>query len=146
MWAVKFVAHLEYISWKTKKLRRFDNTSANWPMPVRQFLRNLQTCRAFIAAFNSEKRWMKIKKSLFRHWPQILNFFIAYFPILVRVKPKAHTTHWAIKCLMANYCIRWRGISKGLSEAWGRATYGMSLILARPTSHSTLNSNFNLWF
>jgi hypothetical protein len=43
-----------------------------------------------IAAFTSEKRWMTIKKSLFRHWPMplILNFFIAYLSILVRFKTK----------------------------------------------------------
>jgi hypothetical protein len=48
-------------------LRRFVNTIAHWPMPVRQFLCNLQMCGAFIAAFTSEKRWMTIKKSLFHH-------------------------------------------------------------------------------
>jgi hypothetical protein len=31
-------------------------------MPERQFLRNLQTRRAFIAAFTSEKQEMTIKK------------------------------------------------------------------------------------
>jgi hypothetical protein len=43
-----------------------------------QFLCNLQTRGAFIAAFTSEKRWMTIKKSLFRHWPLIVNFFVAH--------------------------------------------------------------------
>ena len=57
-------------------------------MPVRQFLRYLQMRGAFIAAFTSGKRLMTIKKSLFRHWPLIMNFFIAYFSILVRCKTK----------------------------------------------------------
>jgi hypothetical protein len=38
-----------------KKLRRFDDTIAHWSVPVRQFFRNLQTRRAFIVAFTSEK-------------------------------------------------------------------------------------------
>jgi hypothetical protein len=47
-------------------------------MTVRQFLRNLQTHGAFIAAITSEKRLVtKNKKSLFRHWPLIMNFFVA---------------------------------------------------------------------
>jgi hypothetical protein len=57
-------------------------------MTVRQFLRNLQMRGAFIAALTSEKRLMTIKKSLFRHWPLIMNFFIAYFSFLVRCKTK----------------------------------------------------------
>ncbi len=40
-------------------------------------LRILQIPRAFIAAFTSEKRWMTIKKSLFRNWPLIQN--ISYY-------------------------------------------------------------------
>ncbi len=28
----------------------------------------------------------------------------------------SQTAHLAIKCLMANYCIRWRGVFKGLSQ------------------------------
>jgi hypothetical protein len=43
-------------------LRRFVNTIAPWPVPVRQSLHNLQRRGAFIAAFLSEKRWMTIKK------------------------------------------------------------------------------------
>ena len=41
-------------------------------------LRILQMCEAFIASFTSEKRWMTIKKSLFRILPLILYFFIAH--------------------------------------------------------------------
>jgi hypothetical protein len=62
---------------------RFDNTIAHWSKPERQLLRDLQRCGAFIAAFTSEKRWMTIKKSLFRHWPLIPNFFYAYLSIPV---------------------------------------------------------------
>jgi hypothetical protein len=43
---------------------------------------------AFIAAFTSEKRWMTIKKSLFRHWPLIMNLSIAHLSILVQFKTK----------------------------------------------------------
>jgi hypothetical protein len=46
-------------------------------------LRILQMRGAFIAAFKSEKRWMTIKKSLFRNWQLIPNFFIAHLSILV---------------------------------------------------------------
>jgi hypothetical protein len=50
-----------------EKLRNWGvfNTIAHWSMTVRQFLRNLQTRAAFIAAFTSEKRLMTIKKVYF---------------------------------------------------------------------------------
>jgi hypothetical protein len=51
--------------------------------PPQQFIRNLQMRGAFIAAFTSEKQLMTIKKSLFRHWPLIPNFFYAYLSIPV---------------------------------------------------------------
>jgi hypothetical protein len=51
-------------------------------------LRILQMRGAFIAAFTIEKRWMKIKKSLFRNSPLIPNFFIAHLSSLVRCKTK----------------------------------------------------------
>ncbi len=57
-------------------------------MTVSQFLRSLQTRGAFKAAFTSEKQLMAIKKSLFCHWPLIMNFFVAYFSILVGCKTK----------------------------------------------------------
>jgi hypothetical protein len=69
-------------------------------MPVRQFLRNLQTRKAFITAFTSEKREMTIKKSLFRHWPLLQNFFIVYFPSLYDVKPKARASYCAFGQLL----------------------------------------------
>jgi hypothetical protein len=56
----------------------FFNTITHWSMPVRQFLRSLQTCGDFIPAFISEKQWMTIKKSFFHNWPVMLNFFIAH--------------------------------------------------------------------
>jgi hypothetical protein len=70
-------------NWKIKKWRRFFNTITHWSMPVRQFLRSLQTCGDFIPAFISEKQWMTIKKSFFHNWPLMLNFFI-----VVRCKTK----------------------------------------------------------
>ncbi len=33
------------------------------------------------------------------------------------------TAHLAVKCLKANYCIRWRGLFKGLSRDGGRAEF-----------------------
>ncbi len=39
---------------------------------------------AFIAAFTSEKQRMTIKRSLFRNWKLIPNFFITHLPILLR--------------------------------------------------------------
>jgi hypothetical protein len=42
-----------------------EEIEAYWSMIVRQFLRNLQTRGAFIAAFESEKQWMTIKKSFY---------------------------------------------------------------------------------
>ncbi len=33
------------------------------------------------------------------------------------------TAHLAIESLMANYCMRWRGIFKGLSQDGGRADF-----------------------
>jgi hypothetical protein len=41
-------------------------------------LLNLQTLAAFILALTSEQQLMTIKKSLFRNWPLILNFFKAH--------------------------------------------------------------------
>jgi hypothetical protein len=56
MWGVKIRCALEiYFLENEEKLRRFDNIIAHWSMPVRQFLRNLQSLGAFIAAFPSEK-------------------------------------------------------------------------------------------
>ncbi len=33
------------------------------------------------------------------------------------------TAHLDIECLMDNYCMRWRGIFKGLSQDGGRADF-----------------------
>jgi hypothetical protein len=62
-------------------------------------LLNLQTSGAFIAAFTSEKRWMTIKKSLFRHWPLLMNFFMAYLSILLRCRRSGRDVR-----LTAPYC------------------------------------------
>jgi hypothetical protein len=58
-------------------------------------------------------------------------FFHRYTPILYDVIPKAQSElclcapycDLAIECLMANYCIRWHGIFKGLSQDEGRADF-----------------------
>jgi hypothetical protein len=67
----------------------------------------LQMRRAFIAAFTSEKRWMTIKKSLFRNWPWALitNFFIALLSSLVRCKPKAQSERCAPYCAFGHFSV-----------------------------------------
>jgi hypothetical protein len=53
------------------------------------------------------------------NWPVIPNFFIAHSSILVGLQWELgapYPVHLAIKCLMANYCMRWRGIFKGHSR------------------------------
>ncbi len=35
------------------------------------------------------------------------------------------TAHLAIECLIANYCMRWRGIFKGLSRDAGREDFSL---------------------
>jgi hypothetical protein len=55
-------------------------------MPAGQFLCNLQTRGALIAAFTSKIRWMT--KSFFRHWLLVQYFFIAYLQIIVRCNTK----------------------------------------------------------
>jgi hypothetical protein len=65
------------------------NSLRTWIKKLRQNTKAQFTTRGvFTAAFTSEKRWMTIKKSLFRIWPLILNFFIAHLSILVRCKTK----------------------------------------------------------
>jgi hypothetical protein len=55
---------------------------------------------AFIAAFTSEKQWIKtIQKSLFRNWQLIPNIFIAHLPIPVRCKTKGE-----VGAVCARYC------------------------------------------
>jgi hypothetical protein len=63
-------------------------------------------------------------------------FFIVHFlSILVRCKTKAQseqcspTAHLAIKWLMANYCMRWRGVFIGLSQDGGRAGFSLKKTL-----------------
>jgi hypothetical protein len=74
----KLFFHFAFYSHKCAYLYFIDNTIARWSTPVRQLLRNLQMRRAFIAAITSEKREMTIKKSLFRHWPLIINFLLRF--------------------------------------------------------------------
>jgi hypothetical protein len=73
---------------------------------------------------------MTIKKSLFRNWSLIQNFFTAHLSILVRCKTKGRsrsgvrfTAHLAVERIMANYGMRWRGIFKGLSQDGGLADF-----------------------
>jgi hypothetical protein len=74
-----------------------------------------------------EKSWMMIKKSLFCNCPLIAIFLIMQLSILVRYKTKravgAMCACLHIKCLMANYCMRWRGIFTGLSLDGGQADF-----------------------
>jgi hypothetical protein len=59
---VKICCALGIYLLKKEETEAFFNTIAHWSMTVRQFLRNSQTLRAFVAAFTSEKRMMTIKK------------------------------------------------------------------------------------
>ncbi len=124
-------------------------------------LRNLQMRKAFIAALTSEKNYGWRSKKVYSaigHWYQI--FFIAHLSILVRSKTKgadgAVCALLRIKCLMANYCLRWRRIFKRLLRDGGRVGFSkknhcsslfnedlsipMSIISARSIS---LDSSFN---
>jgi hypothetical protein len=58
-------------------------------MPVRQFLCNLQTPMSIHRGFYKKKTMYDNQKNLFRHWPLMQNFSIAYLQIHVRFKPKA---------------------------------------------------------
>jgi hypothetical protein len=72
------------------------------------------------------------KKSSFRHWQLILIVFIAPLPILVRCKTKGAAgavCAIAIRFLIANFCIRWRGIFKGLSQAEEGADFSLCAAL-----------------
>ncbi len=103
---------------------------------------------------------MTIKKSLFRNWRLIPNIFSAHLPILVRCKTNGAvdvhlTAQLAIRCLIANYCTRWRrsftGVSKDGRRGWFflktsaplslMMTYRMSLISGGSIS---LDSAFNI--
>jgi hypothetical protein len=85
--------------WKMKKWRHFVNAF----LSVRQSLRNLKRCGAFIAVFTSEKQKTTIKKKFIPRldWLLILNFFIAHFPILVLCKTKG-AVGCAIYCAFGN--------------------------------------------
>jgi hypothetical protein len=61
-------------------------------MPIRQSLRTLQRCEAFIAAFTNEKLKMTIKKIL-RNWLLILNLIICQS--LYDKKPNAQSKRCA---------------------------------------------------
>jgi hypothetical protein len=101
-------------------------------MLVRHSLCNLQRC-AFIAAFTSEKRWMI--KSLFRNLQLIPNIFSMHLPIRERCKSRDAvrgsvvrlSEQLAIRCLIANYCKRWRHSFKGLSQDGGWADFSKNL-------------------
>ncbi len=56
------------------------------------------------------------KKSLFRNWP--------FIPNRSGVRLSAHL---AIESLIANYCMSWRGIFKGLSQDGGWADFSKNL-------------------
>ena len=93
-------------NWKMKKWRHFVNTFAHWLVSIRHALHNLQSCRAFVMTFTSEKWKMTIKNSLFRNWQVIPNFFIAHLPILVQ-----HKTSLGSVCLTAQLAIKKQGVA-----------------------------------
>ncbi len=61
------------------------------------------------------------------------------------------TAHLDIKCIMANYCMRWRGIFEGLSQDGGQAYFSypppppthLSLMTTYRMCLISLNSTFN---
>jgi hypothetical protein len=89
-------------NWKIKKRRCFVNTIASWQMPVRHSLRNLQRCRAFIAAFTSEKQWMMIKKVYSAIGNGYRIFSAQICQSLYDVKPKAQLERCAPYCTIDN--------------------------------------------
>ncbi len=115
-------------------METFRKNIATLQMLVRHSLCNLQRC-AFIAAFTSEKRWMI--KSLFCNLQLIPNIFSMHLPIRVRYKSRDAaggrggvrlTEQLAIsRCLIANYCKRWRHSFKGLSQDGGWADFSKNL-------------------
>jgi hypothetical protein len=65
-----------------------------------------------------------IKKSLFRYWQLIPNFFITHLQSLYDVKPKAQSERFApFYYAIANYCTRWLCNFKGLSKDGGQADF-----------------------
>jgi hypothetical protein len=113
----KLFFHSAFYSQKWVYLYFFNNTIAYWSMLVRQFLRNLQMHRSFIAAITSTKTRDDNQKKFLPPLAIDNKFFIAYLPIPVRCKNQRCSqscvrlnVHLAIKCLTANYCIRWRKI------------------------------------
>jgi hypothetical protein len=105
-----------------QKLRHFVNTIAQFTNAQR-----------FIAAFTSEKLWMTIKKLI----PQLAiytEFFHSAFvnPYTMRNQTCSRSgvrlsAHLAIESLIANYCMSWRGIFKGLSQDGGWADFSKNL-------------------
>jgi hypothetical protein len=85
-------------------------------------LRILQMRRAFIAAFTTMDDNHK------KFIPQ-LAIDTEFCQALYDVKPKVQSDRCApycalaTECLMTNYCIRWRGIFKGLSQDGGRKDF-----------------------
>jgi hypothetical protein len=95
--------------------------------------------------------WKHYRYSAIGNWYQI--FSSRFCKSLCDIKPKAQsqpcalTAQWEIRCLIANYCARWRCNFKGLSQDGGwkdfflktsaplslMTTYQMSLISARST-------------
>jgi hypothetical protein len=67
-------------------------------MTVRQFLRNFQTCGAFIAALTSEKTIDVNQKKFIPPLAIDNEFFVAYFQSLYDVKPKAQSERCAPYC------------------------------------------------
>jgi hypothetical protein len=113
----------------------FVNTIAPLP-PVRRSLRNLQRRWAFIPDSPIEEWNRTIKKISSRNWKLIQNFFFTRLSILVQCKTKGavravyallRIARLAIRCLIANYCTRWRSNIKELSQDGGRADFSKNL-------------------
>ncbi len=78
------------------------------------------------------------RRSSLRRWQQLSNLFIAPFPTAVcgEYSKKRRQTELcaplAIRFQIANSCMRWSGISKGLSQDGERGIFLKTIALSRP--------------
>jgi hypothetical protein len=89
---------------KMKKWMRFVNAIAPWPIPVRQFLRNLQRCGVF--PVKNEGWWAKKFNSKFAIDSK--SFYPAFANPWRSLSGVRLTAQLANRCLIANYCPRLR--------------------------------------
>jgi hypothetical protein len=74
-----------------------------------QPLRNWHVCNGLCSAFGKMKKWRRFVNTI-APWPTPLRQF---------TKVRSLTAQLAIRCLIVNYCTRWRCNFKGLSHDGG---------------------------